>query len=201
MHPWEALSPHDLRPAGEITAAFLNLAKPDLPSAARYVCELPYGRNSDPGDPFIVLREMRGTCSTKHALLRRLAIEQHLDLSLFLGIYEMSERNTPGVGRVLQRYGLPCIPEAHSYLRSGDRLIDLTRRSEDPREPIAIFLHEEEIAPTQITHYKIGVHKSFLTKWIADNGNPRGLSLEEAWRIREECIASLSPPAPARHGY
>jgi hypothetical protein len=46
--------------------------------------------------PVIVLAEQRGTCSTKHALLRRLAIEQGLDIALVLGIYEMTERNTPG---------------------------------------------------------------------------------------------------------
>ena len=192
MHPWEILDPHPFQPAGEITAAFLRLGKPNLSAAARYVCELPYGRNSDPGDPLIVLQEKRGTCSTKHALLRRLAIEQDLSLSLFLGIYEMTERNTPGVGAVLQRHGLTSLPEAHCYLRSGETRIDLTRRSGDPREPITTFLHEEEIAPAQILQYKVGVHKNFLQKWIADNNAPRGLSLEEVWKIREECIASLS---------
>ncbi len=192
MHPWEILGPYHFQPAGEITAAFLSLGKPDLSAAARYVCELPYGRNSDPGNPLIVLQERRGTCSTKHALLRRLALEQGLNLSLFLGIYEMTERNTPGVGAVLQRYGLTCLPEAHCYLRSGETHIDLTRRSVDPREPITAFLHEEEITPTQIQHYKVGVHKNFLRKWIADNNALRGLSLEQVWKIREECIACLS---------
>ncbi len=191
MHRWEILGPHHFQPAGEITAAFLSLGKPDLSDAARYLCELPYGRNSDPGDPLIVLHEKRGTCSTKHALLRRLALEQGLNLSLFLGIYEMTERNTPGVGAVLQRFGLTSLPEAHCYLRSGETRIDLTRRSGDPREPITTFLYEEEIAPTQIPHYKVGVHKNFLQKWIAGNHGLRGLSLEEVWTIREECIASL----------
>ncbi|HWO29322.1 MAG TPA: hypothetical protein VNO32_11045 [Candidatus Acidoferrum sp.] len=79
-----------------VTTAFLGIAKTDLRTAAQYVCGLPYGRNSDPSDPVIVLAEQRGTCSTKHALLRRLAIEQGLDIALVLGIYEMTERNTPG---------------------------------------------------------------------------------------------------------
>ena len=39
-----------------------------------------------------------------------------------LGIYEMSDRNTPGVGRVLTAHGLSYIPEAHCYLRcQGER--------------------------------------------------------------------------------
>jgi hypothetical protein len=60
-----------------------------------------------------VLEEGCGTCTTKHATLTELAREQRIDVQLVLGIYEMNERNTPGVGRVLGAYGLSCIPEAH----------------------------------------------------------------------------------------
>jgi hypothetical protein len=86
-----------------ISTAFLNLATADLRAAGRRVCELPYGRNGNPDDPLAVLTDQRGTCSTKHVLLRRLAIEQGIDLVLVLGIYEMNEHNTPGVGTVLKR--------------------------------------------------------------------------------------------------
>ena len=72
-----------------VSTAFLKLATSDLRAAGQQVCELPYGRNSNPDDPLTVLTEQRGTCSTKHALLRRLAIEQRIDLVLMLGIYEM----------------------------------------------------------------------------------------------------------------
>src|SRR5580693_6979785 len=98
MHSWESLVPCGLRPGGAVSTAFLSLARADLRAAGQYVCELAYGRNSDPDDPLVVLTERRGTCSTKHALLRRLSIEQEIDLLLILGIYEMNERNTPGVG-------------------------------------------------------------------------------------------------------
>jgi hypothetical protein len=43
-----------------------------------------------------------------------LAIEQNLDIVLVLGIYEMSEQNTPGVGAVLAKYGLTMLPEARN---------------------------------------------------------------------------------------
>ncbi len=84
-------------------------------------------RNTCPDDPLIVLTEQRGTCSTKHALLRRLAIEQNLDVALVLGIYEMAEQNTPGVGDILRKYELVLLPEAHCYLRMARRRIDVTR--------------------------------------------------------------------------
>ena len=99
MLSWDSLDPSRFKPAGVVTTAFLHMARTDLRTAGQYVCGLPYGRNSDPNDPLIVLAEQRGTCSTKHALLRRLAIEQGLDVALVVGIYEMTERNTPGVGQ------------------------------------------------------------------------------------------------------
>ena len=176
-----------------VSTAFLSLAKADLRAAGQHVCELPYGRNGHPDDPLAVLTELRGTCSTKHALLRRLAIEQGIDLVLVLGIYQMTERNTPGVGSVLQRHGLKTLPEAHCYLRVGDQRIDVTRqRARTGLEPISHFLHEEEIDPSQITLYKIGVHQNFLKQWITERRGLGELSLASIWAIREECIAALS---------
>jgi hypothetical protein len=176
-----------------VSNAFLSLAKGDLRAAGQHVCELPYGRNDHPDDPLAVLTEQRGTCSTKHAMLRRLAIEQGFDLVLVLGIYEMNERNTPGVGSVLQRHGLEVLPEAHCYLRVGDRRIDVTRQpARCDVESISHFLHEEQIDPNQITTYKMGVHKGFLQQWITEERGLGELSLATIWAIREACIAALS---------
>ena len=176
-----------------VTTAFLSIGKPDLRSAAQYLCDLPYGRNSKPHDPLIVLAEARGTCSTKHALVRRLAMEQGIDLALVLGIYEMTGRNTPGVGAVLRQHGLSSLPEAHCYLRRKGRRVDITRNFSGPSsQPILDFLHEEEIGPDQITHYKIAVHKNFLQGCLANNHSLSGFSLDQLWAIREECIATLS---------
>ena len=191
MLSWDALDRFPLQPARAVTAAFLGLAKTDLRAAAEWVCQLPYGRNSDPNHPLIVLAEERGTCSTKHALLRRLALEQGLDLALVLGIYEMTDSNTPGVGPVLRRYGLDSMLEAHCYLRTAERRIDVTRASCGRGEPLC-FLHEEEIEPKQITDYKTSVHKKFLQRWMAESRGASGFSLDEIWAIREQCIASLA---------
>jgi hypothetical protein len=193
MHSWEALDPRSFRLDGATTAAFLRLGRGDFRSAGQYVQALPYGRNTHPGDPLIVVTEKRGTCSTKHALLRRLAVEQNFDIALVLGIYEMTEQNTPGVGAVLGKYGLAILPEAHCYLRAEGRRIDVTRATHlGSAKPISGFLHEEEIDPTQIRNYKTDVHKQYLSRWIADNVGLGGRSLSDIWKIREECIASFS---------
>ncbi len=193
MRSWDALDPVALKPAGDVTGAFIGAGALDYRAAARHISHLPYGRNGSRIDPLIVIREGRGTCSTKHALLRRLAIEQDLAIALVIGIYEMSGRNTPGVGGVLEKYGLRMIPEAHCYLRSGGTRIDVTRAIEGAApEAIAGFLHEEEIAPDQIGDYKIGLHQRWLRRWMERTAAARGRGFDELWRIREECIAALS---------
>lgn len=193
MDSWEALDPIRLTPRGAVTAAFLRIGIEDLRSAAKYLKSLPYVRNTRPDDPLIVLTEERGTCSTKHALLRRLAVEQDLDMALVLGVYEMAEQNTPGVGDVLRKYGLAALPEAHCYVRMAGRRIDVTRASDrSSSAAIPHFLHEEDIDPAQITDYKIALHKGFLLKWIVGNPGLGGWQLADLWNIREECIAALS---------
>ncbi|MGO9604996.1 MAG: hypothetical protein ACLQAT_16690 [Candidatus Binataceae bacterium] len=172
MRSWDALPDAILKPAADVTRAFFGIGVRDYRAAARHLNHLPYGRNSSRTETLAVLREGHGTCSTKHALLKELAIEQKLEVALVIGIYEMTERNTPGVGRVLEKYRLAYMPEAHCYLRYREDRVDVTRALADgPSEPIARFLHEEEIVPPQVGDYKVGRHQSF---------------------IREECIAALS---------
>ncbi|MBI3801545.1 MAG: hypothetical protein HY268_31815 [Deltaproteobacteria bacterium] len=192
MRSWPALPEAPLRPGGQITVELMTRRITDFRSAGRYLHHLPYGRNSDRSDFRLVLSEGRGTCSTKHALLAELAREQNLPLVLTLGIYQMHERNTPGVGIVLDRYGLPYIPEAHCYLRYEGIRIDITRSGAEPSEPIDRFLSEEAIVPTQIGDYKVQFHQRFLHSWLATTNVVGDRSFAQIWKIREECIAALA---------
>jgi hypothetical protein len=123
----ERLPDFSLDAFGEVGRRFAALGITGYRDAARYVLRLPYGRTSDRSDWRLVLEERCGTCSTKHALLTELARENDRPVSLVLGIYEMDETNTPGVGPVLQRYGLRCVPEAHCHLVYEGTRVDLTR--------------------------------------------------------------------------
>jgi hypothetical protein len=193
MQSWYALDPIPLKPDGDISVAFIQVRVLDYRMAARFVSRLPYGRNTIVNDPLVVMRENRGTCSTKHALLCRLAMEQAVDVALVLGIYGMHERNTPAVAPILKRHKLETLPEAHCYLRFRGTRIDATHDIDvDPPEGITRFLHEEDITPEQIGDYKRNVHQEFLRRWLGETGTARGRSLDEMWQIREECIAALS---------
>ncbi len=156
----------------------------DYRAAAAWVQRLPYGRGRG-RDDLAIVEEGRGTCSSKHALLARVAREHAVEVALVLGIYMMDGGNTPGVGEVLQRYGLRAIPEAHCVLRWNERYVDLTR----PGAGEPVFMFEEVIAPEEVVAHKVEVHRGYLARWLADE--LPGWTLDELWRAREDCIAAL----------
>ena len=193
MYSWDVLPHVSLKSAGPLSTEIIARDITNFRVAGRYLQALPYGRTADRADFRAVLREGKGTCSTKHALLAALAHEQDLPVVLTLGIYEMHERNTPGVGAVLARYGLPSLPEAHCYLTYDGRRIDVTRSGAEPTEPIGELLYEEAIVPEQIGDHKVALHRRYMRHWVdTDAERARGRSFDDVWRIREECIVALA---------
>ena len=188
MRSLESLPNFQLKAGDETTAWFLAVDVVDFHGAARFVQRLPYRRNSDRSNFWLVLKEGRGTCSTKHALLAQLAMEQGITIDLTIGIYEMTEENTPGVGQVLQKYCMLSLPEAHCYLMHQGVRVDVTRSAVAPNEPIKQYLFEETIDPIQIGNYKTDLHQRFVKNWVANGSATWNRSWEEIWRIREECI-------------
>ncbi len=157
-----------------------------------HVRALPYSRTSNLGEPLAVLREGRGTCSAKHQVLAAVAQDcGHSEVQLTVGIYEMTEENTPGVGAVLKAASLGSIPEAHCYLSiEGDRF-DFTGLRADGSSPFAALLAEYTVSQAILRQIKVELHKKAITAWAMD----RGISKEVAWAIREACIAALAANA------
>ena len=88
---------------GAVSRAFAERGIRQLDVAARFVEALHYGRTSETNEPLSVLRESRGTCTLKHALLKLAAEEAGAEgVQLVLGIFEMSARTTPGIASVLE---------------------------------------------------------------------------------------------------
>jgi hypothetical protein len=174
-----------------VSRDFLQLGIKDFHSAVQFIWDLPYGRNSNSSDYTLVIQENCGTCSTKHAILAQLAHEHDQEIQLVTGIYELCDVNTPGVGEVLNRYGLECLPEAHCYLTYQGRRFDFTRNLTIKAEPIDFFLYEETIQPSQIGEYKRKLHQTFLQAWLRDEKSDSITCWESLWSIREECIKAL----------
>jgi hypothetical protein len=176
----------------KMTDKFLSRGLTDFHAALNYVWKLPYGRNSDRADFNLVLKEGRGTCSTKHAALAQLAAEQNQPIFLTMGIYEMNAANTAGIGEVLDEFGLKSLPEAHCYLTYTERRFDVTRFSNEKTKPIENFLYEERISPHQIGDYKVALHRKFFQDWMCGKNLDEKFSFEDLWNVREKCIAALA---------
>jgi len=175
---------------GIVSEHFLDKNIADFDSACTYISALPYKRNKDKSNILCVFHELGGTCSTKHAVLRKLAFENgRTETKLMLGIFKMDLEYTDKIKNTLNKFGLKYIPEAHNYLKIEDVYFDHTRPSSDYNDFKNKLLIEKEIEYNEIVEEKILYHKNFLEKWIAAESIP--YSLNEIWNIREQCIQDL----------
>ena len=156
-----------------------------------YVQALPYGRNSNRANPDLVLEEGKGTCSTKHAFVKKVALEQELDkVRLFLCMFKMHAQNTPKIASVLTKDQLDYIPEAHCILKIGGGFLDITSNSSSYNKIKGDVIELKEIQPEQIGEFKVNYHKQFIKNWLIENNS--NYTFSEFWQVREECIKVLS---------
>lgn len=178
-----------IHPSGALCDEVLALGLTRFDQLAAYVRSLPYGRTSNTTEAGAVLLEQRGTCSSKHRLLAEVAHEcGHFEVQLAVGIYEMSEQNTPGVGAVLNSASLSSIPEAHCYLAVGGERFDFTGLSSGSSSPFDALLAEHLVSPTDLAQTKSRLHMHAVASWA----NAVGISAASGWATREACIAALA---------
>jgi hypothetical protein len=176
---------------GIISKQFLEFGLNDFNSAAVYIQNLPYKRNFNKSNLLCVLEELGGTCSTKHALLKNLAIENNFSqIKLMLGIFRMNAINTSTIFQVLKNYHLKEMPEAHNYLRYQNQILDYTKSNASSADFIIDLVQEIEIDPDQSMDFKTKYHQEFLQKYLKENPQIP-YSLAKFWEIREECIFAL----------
>lgn len=182
----------DIKSMGQISKEFTDRNIVTFKQASLFIKQLAYGRNADKNNLATVFTDNCGTCSTKHALLKRLADENEFEkVKLIVGLFKMNKKNTPQVSSTLQKYNLEYIPEAHCYLKFEDQIIDLTKLNSKPSDFLDELIEEIEILPEQITDFKVNYHKNYLASWL-DKNKQINLSLNDLWKIREECIQKLS---------
>jgi hypothetical protein len=152
--------------------------------------QLPYGRNINRGDLSLVIKENKGTCSSKHAFLKKVAdLNEIKNVRLILGIYKMNHLNTPKIGSLILENGLDYIPEAHCYLKLNNQRIDITNYNSSFENIENSILEEIEIDFEQVNTFKVDYHQEYLKAWIKDYDLNR--DFDEIWRIREQCIDKL----------
>lgn len=182
----------DIKPVGTTSRKFLALNISNFNEATKFVRQLAYGRNENKADLTTVFTDNCGTCSTKHALLKQLSDENNFnDLKLIIGLFRMNSDNTPKISATLRQNKLDYIPEAHNYLKYGNQILDFTNKTSKPADFEGELIEEIEIQPDQIADFKVNYHKQYLTKWL-DKQKAINLTLDQLWKIREQCIADLS---------
>jgi hypothetical protein len=170
---------------------FLEKGIKDFHSACSYVHNLPYGRISNPCDLLFVLQEEKGTCSSKHALLGRLAEENNqLEIEVVMGLFLMSPETHPVLTDFFSDKMYAVIPEAHCYLRYKGIRYDFTSTSNSMSRIENKIIREQRIEPHQTGEWKVKIHQEYLGKWLKRHSE-LSINLEEIWKDREKCILLL----------
>lgn len=155
------------------------------------VRKIPYGRNTNRSDFSLVIKENKGTCSSKHAFLKDFADKKNIaKVQLFIGIFKMNEANTSKIYPLLTRNAIDYIPEAHCYLKINSIPVDVTTTESFYEKIHNDIVEEIEIEPYQVADFKVEYHKKFLKNWISKTNCSK--SFDEIWNIREQCIEKLS---------
>jgi hypothetical protein len=156
-----------------------------------FIKKLPYGQNKNRTDFGLVLSELKGTCSSKHALLKSIADVNNVpNIELIIGIYRMNESNTPKIGTELTDNSIEFIPEAHCYLKINGKRTDLTSEQSEFTKIEKYVIKEKIIEPNQVAKFKVEYHKKFIENWL--NETKSEFEFEQIWRIREKCIVNLT---------
>lgn len=155
-----------------------------------YVKNIPYGRNTNREDLSLVLKENKGTCSSKHAFLKEVAnLNRIPNIKLIIGIYKMNESNTK-IGNILTSNAIDFIPEAHCYLKIDESRIDCTTPKSDFSKIEQDILEEIEIEPFQVGKFKVEYHQNFIKEWLSHSNAI--ITFDQLWAVREQCISFLS---------
>ncbi len=156
-----------------------------------FIKNLPYGRNKNRIELGLVLSEKKGTCSSKHALIKRIADLNNIPgIKLVLGIYRMDQMNTPKIGKELTKNSIEFIPEAHCYLNINGKRTDLTTKRSEFQKIEKDIIQEKEIDPRYVAEFKVEYHKKFIKKWLKVNNSE--FKFDQIWQIREKCILNLT---------
>jgi hypothetical protein len=182
---------HELCSKDSLTHLVTHKGYDNWNALIEYVKKIPYGRNSNRFDFSLVVKENKGTCSSKHAFLKSIAeLNGVQDVKLIIGIYKMNYLNTPKIGSAIKDKGLDYIPEAHCYLKINNRRIDVTSCSINIGNLESSILEEIEIEPSQVVDFKGDYHKHYIKEWrIRENID---MSFNAIWNLREQCITNLS---------
>jgi hypothetical protein len=177
---------------GVISAEFTKLGINGFTGACRHVHEMPYGYNSDRDDLFILFKEGKGSCTTKHAVIATLAEELSLPIHKSIGIYGMTEDIVSGTQSILERYKLPYIPMVHCFLVQEHYRIDLTEGNLNGKnKPLDHFFFTRDVAANISARDEYLLYRKALKEHILSREDLGGVDIKLVLQAREEGIKLL----------
>lgn len=167
---------------------------PEIPEAFALVRDMPYARASA-HDPATILREWRGTCSTKHELLGALLAERGVGSTVIACTQEITP--PPGAPpELLALTGGRPVVDVHNYLivhaPEGDMVVDATwplsaARVGLPVNPDWRWGEDQRVACTPLESWPVPAGESvagFKARVLRERYTPEELERRDAF-IRE----------------
>ncbi|GAA5532572.1 hypothetical protein [Deinococcus aluminii] len=164
---------------------------PDLPEVFALVRDMPYARAST-HDPAGIMREWRGTCSTKHELLAALLAERGVSSTLIACTQEITP--PPGAPpELLALSGGQPVVDIHNYLTvhapQGDMVVDATwplaaAQAGLPVNPEWRWGEDQQLACTPLETWPVPAGESvadFKARLLRERYTPEELERRDAF--------------------
>jgi hypothetical protein len=192
MDAYTLLPDRPIDDKGPVSAEFRRRDIATFQAACGFVHRLPYGYNSDRDDLFMLFKEGKGSCTTKHAVIATLAEEIGLPVGKSIGVYAMTDRIVTGTQAILETYGLPFIPMVHCFLAGGGLRVDLTQGNANGKNTaIDDFLYTETVIPNISAKAEYLLFRRVAADLIHRHAALRGVALKTLLHAREEGIVLL----------
>ncbi|ERN42910.1 hypothetical protein KR51_00002060 [Rubidibacter lacunae KORDI 51-2] len=192
MSPIQVLPDVTLQERGVISAQYLQQGVSTFHEACQWTKDLPYGVNSSNEDSLILFAEERGTCTTKHGAIARLALEHDLPIRKNLGFYRLNDDIVTGVNALLAPHGLAFIPQIHCFLAYEDYRVDLTEGNcNGKNKTIETYDFVVSVAPdlTQAQHH--AYYYEYLQQYVRISPALAALSEVEVMTLLADCDRQL----------
>ena len=140
----------------------------------------------------ILFKEIRGTCTTKHAVIATLADELNLPVEKNIGIYAMTEEIVTGTNEILAKYSLPYVPMIHCFLVYGEYRVDLSEGNNNGKNrSIEDFLFTRQVEPNISAKHEYLLYRKALKDHILKRIEMAGVNITQILHAREEGLKLL----------
>lgn len=192
MNSYDYLPDVQIIPSGNMSNKFLELGISNFKKACEYVHNLKYGYNSDYDNKYILFKENKGTCTTKHAVISGLAEELNIPLFKHVGIYRFTEEISKDANIILANYKLPHVPMVHCFLVYKQYRFDLTEGNNNGKKTsIEEFIHTEKVDPFISRKDEYILYKNVIKEKVLTSKEMEGISEKTILKAREECVNLL----------